>query len=87
MPNIKSQIKRVKTNDKKRLQNAAFKSSMKTAIKAVETAVSENNVEAAKNALAFACKKLDKAVSKGIKHKNFASRQKSRLAKLVNSMA
>lgn len=85
--NIKSQIKRAHTNEKRRLRNASFKTSLKTAIKAVETAVQENNLESANEALTFACKKLDKAVSKGVKHKNYAARQKSRLTKQVNSMA
>lgn len=50
MPNIKSQIKRVKTNDKRRQFNASFKASMRTAIKAVEVAVENKNIEAAKEA-------------------------------------
>ncbi|ERJ13737.1 30S ribosomal protein S20 [Haloplasma contractile] len=87
MPNIKSQEKRAKTNEKRRLQNAAFKSQMRTVIKAVETAVQNNDVETAKSSYRNACKFLDKSVSKGINHKNYAANQKSRLAKLVNSVA
>ncbi len=86
MAHIKSQIKRNKTNEKRRLRNSAFKSSMKTAIKKVLIAVENKDAEAAKEALNFASKKLDKAVSKGLKHKNYVARQKSRLAKLVNSI-
>ncbi len=86
MAHIKSQIKRNKTNEKRRLRNSAFKSSMKTAIKKVLIAVENKDVEAAKEAFNFASKKLDKAVSKGLKHKNYVARQKSRLAKLVNSI-
>ena len=77
MPNIKSQVKRVKTNEKRRQFNASYKASMRTAIK---------NVEAAKEAYNTANKKLDKAVAKGICHKNFAARQKSRLSKKINGL-
>lgn len=87
MPIIKSQIKRTHTNEKRRLKNISFKSSMRSAIKEVEVAVEKNDVEAANAAYRLACKKLDKAVVKGIHHKNNASRQKSRLAKKINSMA
>jgi small subunit ribosomal protein S20 len=80
MPNIKSQKKRVLTNNKKNVVNAAFKSSMRSAIKAVETAETK---EAAVAALSLATKKVDKAVGRGILHKNNAARTKSRLAKVV----
>lgn len=86
MANIKQQIKRVKTNEKKRLKNASFKSSMKTAIKAVAVAVENNDKEAANTALAFAFKKLDKAQAKGIVHANFVARKKSQLQIAVNSL-
>lgn len=86
MPNIKSQIKRVKTNEKRRQFNASYKASMRTAIKNVEVAIENKNVEAAKEAYNTANKKLDKAVAKGICHKNFAARQKSRLSKKINGL-
>ncbi len=86
MANIKSQIKRVKTNEKSRLMNNSFKSAMKTAIKAVETSVAHSNKEEAVKALHNAFAKLDKALAKGIVHKNFVSRNKSRLSILVNSL-
>lgn len=86
MANIKQQQKRIKTNEKRRLRNNSFKSSMKTAIKAVNEAVSENNKEKAQAAYSFACKKLDKALAKGIVHANFVSRNKSKLALMVNSL-
>ena len=69
MPNIKSQVKRVKTNEKRRQFNASYKASMRTAIKNVEVAIENKNVEAAKEAYNTANKKLDKAVAKGICHK------------------
>ncbi len=86
MANIKGQMKRNLTNEKRRLRNASFKSGLKSAIKEVETSVANSEKEAALTALAFANKKLDKSVSKGINHKNYVARQKSRLAKLVNTL-
>jgi len=87
MPIIKSQIKRTKTNEKRRVLNISFKSSMRTALKDVETAIANKDLDAAKAAYSTACKKLDKAVAKGIEHKNYASRQKSRLSKQINQIA
>ncbi|TNJ67903.1 30S ribosomal protein S20 [Paenibacillus hemerocallicola] len=87
MPNIKSAIKRVKTNDKRRLQNASQRSALRTAVKTFETAAASQNVESAKEALITASKKLDKAVTKGLIHKNAAARKKSRLAKQLNSLS
>lgn len=87
MPNIKSAIKRVKSNEKRRIQNTAQKSSLRTAIKAVEVAVADNNVAKAQEALLLATKKIDKAATKGLVHKNAAARQKSRLAKKINALA
>lgn len=86
MANIKQQIKRIKTNEKRRQLNAAFKSSMRTAIKAVDTAVAAKNKEEALTSYSIACKKLDKALAKGFVHKNFVSRQKSSIAKLINTI-
>lgn len=87
MANIKQQVKRIKTSEKKRLANASFKSSVKTAIKAVEKAVAEGNKEQAVQAYNFAAKKLDKGLTRGIFHKNFVARNKSRLSLLVNTLA
>ena len=87
MANIKQQKKRDITNSKKNLLNSSFKSSLKTAIKNFETKVAEGNKEEAQLAFQFACKKIDKSVSKGIYHKNHAAHQKSRLAKLLNTLA
>lgn len=87
MPNIKSQKKRVLTNNKRNLAVASQKSNLRTAMKAVLAAVDANDKEAALKALSVANSKLDKAVSDKIYHKNYASRKKSRLAKAVNSIA
>lgn len=83
---IKQQIKRNRTNEKKRQLNRSFVSSVKTAIKAVLLAVEENDKEKAVEALNFANKKLDKGQAKGIYHRNFVSNKKSQLAKKVNSL-
>lgn len=86
MANIKGQMKRNLTNEKRRLANASFKSGLKSAVKEVEVAVENNEKDKAVLALSLASKKLDKAVSKGFYHKNYVARQKSRLAKLVNTL-
>ncbi|MGI6392251.1 MAG: 30S ribosomal protein S20 [Candidatus Izemoplasmatales bacterium] len=86
MANIKQQKKRILTNEKRRLANASFNSSLKTAIKDVETLVQAGEKEKAVAALSIAFMKLDKAVSKGILHKNYTSKKKSTLAKLVNTL-
>lgn len=86
MANNKQQMKRNKQNDKRRLANASFRSSLKTAVKNVEASVDSSDKEKAIENLSFAYKKLDKAVAKGIHHKNYANRQKARLSKKVNSL-
>lgn len=86
MANIKQQIKRIQTNEKARLSNQSFKSSLKTAIKAVYAAVDQKDVKKANEALSLAYKKLDKAESKHIVHKNFVSRNKAKLAAAVNTL-
>ncbi|MFJ1790830.1 30S ribosomal protein S20 [Kitasatospora griseola] len=87
MANIKSQIKRNKTNEKARLRNKAVKSSLKTALrKAREAAAAGENEKAVELARA-ASKALDKAASKGIIHKNQAANKKSAIIKRVNTAA
>ncbi|XMB72669.1 30S ribosomal protein S20 [Mycoplasmatota bacterium WC30] len=86
MANNKQQMKRNLQNEKRRKANASFKSSLKTAVKNVELSVANNEKDQAIEALNFAYKKLDKAVSKGIHHKNYANRQKARLSHKVNSL-
>jgi small subunit ribosomal protein S20 len=87
MPNIKSAIKRVNVNEKRRLRNASQKSTLRTAVKAFESAAAGSNVDSAKTALITATKKIDKAATKGLIHKNTANRKKSRLAKKLNQVA
>lgn len=86
MANIKQQKKRDLTNNKKRLLNASFNSSLKTALKAFDKKVAEKDLAGAQEAYNFACKKLDKSVVRGIHHKNYASRQKSRLSNALNTL-
>ena len=77
MANIKSQIKRIKTNAKATERNKAIKSDFKTAIRKFREAADSGNVDAAKEALKVASTKLDKAVSKGVIHENQAANKKS----------
>ena len=84
--NIKSQIKRIGTNAKATERNKAVKSEVKTAVRAARTAVATGDKAAAEAALKTAGKKLDKAVSKGVLHKNNAANRKSALAKSVAAL-
>lgn len=86
MPNIKSAIKRVKTSQKRHDKNISQKSALRTAVKGFETAVNNNDIEAAKEKLAAVTKKLDKAATKGLIDKNTAARKKSRLTKKFNAL-
>ena len=86
MANIKSAKKRILTAERNRLRNVAFKSSIKTAVKKVIKLASEKNMDALKLELSNLYKLCDKAVSKGILHKNTASRKKSRVTKAVNKL-
>ncbi|AHU89101.1 30S ribosomal protein S20 [Trueperella pyogenes] len=83
MANIKSQIKRNKTNEKRRLRNKAVKSEVRTLVRKVREAAEAGQAEEAETALRVASRKLDKAVSKGVIHRNQAANRKSKLAKLV----
>ncbi|MRG86654.1 30S ribosomal protein S20 [Salinibacillus xinjiangensis] len=86
MPNIKSAIKRVRINEDSRNQQQAFKSEMRSSVKRVEDLVEQKNAEQAKDALKDAVSKIDKAVQKGIIHKNNGDRKKSSLYKKVNGL-
>jgi small subunit ribosomal protein S20 len=86
MANIKSQLKRIGTNRKATERNKAVKSELKTAIRAVREASAAGDKAAAQAALVAATKKLDKAVSKGVIHKNQAANRKSAVAKKVASL-
>ncbi|WP_138442709.1 30S ribosomal protein S20 [Sinomonas susongensis] len=86
MANIKSQKKRILTNEKARQRNMAVKSELKTLIRSVNSAIEASDKDAASSALLRATKKLDKAVSKGVIHKNQAANRKSAIAKKVNAL-
>ncbi len=86
MANIKSQKKRILTAEKARQRNKAVRSELKTAIKAVRTAVEAGQLEDAQAAANKASRLLDKAASKGIVHKNQAAQRKSGIQKLVNTL-
>ena len=81
MANIKSQIKRNKQNEKAHQRNKAVKSELRTHVRKFREAVEAGNVEEATVALRVASRKLDKAVSKGVIHKNQAANRKSAMAK------
>ena len=86
MANIKSQKKRVLTNEKRHQRNKAVRSEVKTAIKKVYAAVDAGDAETAKAAALEASKLLDKAASKGILHKNQAANRKSGIMKAANGV-
>ena len=86
MANIKSQIKRIRTNEKRRLRNQSVKSELKTLARKTREAVEAGDKELAIESLKTASRKLDKAVSKGVIHKNQAANRKSKLAKRVSSL-
>ena len=86
MANIKSQIKRNRQNEKARVRNKAVKSSLKTAIRKYHEAVQTGDTAAAEALMRDASRKLDKAASKGVIHKNQAANRKSAIAKQHGSL-
>ena len=86
MANIKSSKKRVLIAERNRLKNVAFKSSIKTAVKKVLELAKAEDKGALSSAMSKAYQLCDKAVSKGVLHKNTAARKKSRLTKAVNKL-
>lgn len=86
MANIKSNIKRIGTNRKAEARNKAVRSELKTAIRAAREAVVAGDKAAAGAAVANASRKIDKAVSKGVLHKNQAANRKSSIAKAAASL-
>ena len=85
MPNIKSAMKRVKVSKKKNLRNRMVKTGVKTAVKKYQAALNEG-VAPASAQLSATASAIDKAVSKGVIHKNAANRKKARLAKALNKV-
>ncbi|WP_066365280.1 30S ribosomal protein S20 [Herbidospora mongoliensis] len=87
MANIKSQIKRNRQNEKARMRNKAVKSSLKTAVRKFREAAETGDAAAATAAMLAASRQLDKAVSKGVIHKNQAANRKSAIAKRTAALA
>ena len=86
MANIKSQKKRIITNEKRHLRNRMVKSELKTAVRRVREAVAEGDGKAAYAAACAACRLMDKAASKGVIHKNQAANRKSGVMALANTV-
>jgi small subunit ribosomal protein S20 len=84
--NIKSQQKRNRTNERARLRNKSVKSSLRTAVRAFREAASAGDKDQATELLASTSRKLDKAASKGVIHKNQAANKKSALAQAFNKL-
>jgi small subunit ribosomal protein S20 len=85
--NIKSQIKRIKTNEKARLRNKSVKSSLKTAVRKFREAADSGDAAAATTAMQTASRQLDKAASKGVIHANQAANRKSAMAKQAAALS
>ena len=84
--NIKSQIKRIRTNEQARLRNKSVKSALKTAVRRFREAAESGDREAALSALNVASRQLDKAVGKGVIHANQAANKKSAMALRANQL-
>jgi len=87
LANIKSQIKRNRQNEKRRIKNRVYRGAARTAIKKTRTAFETNSLEPSKAAVLEAISMLDKAAQKGVLHKNNVARRKSRLMKRLAVMA
>jgi small subunit ribosomal protein S20 len=85
--NIKSQIKRNRTNEKRRLRNKSVKSSLKTAIRKFHESTASGDEQVTAELLRDASRKLDKAVSKGVIHANQAANRKSAIAKRLAALS
>lgn len=86
MAQIKSQIKRIGTNEKARQNNVRMRSALRTQMKKVRAMVEAKNKKGAEDALKEAMRLIDKAVISGAEHKNTGARQKAAVQKLVNSL-
>lgn len=86
MANHKSAIKKMRQDEKRRIRNKSYKTRVKSVVKEVETALNDQNREAAEQAFQNAVSVIDRVASKGIIHKNKAARKKSRLAKKIHAL-
>jgi small subunit ribosomal protein S20 len=87
MANTRSALKRMRQSEKRRVRNAAVRTSVRTAVKTTRTSLAAAAVEEARASLARAVQLLDRAVTKGVVHKNAAARKKSRLTRQLNTLA
>lgn len=85
MANIKSQKKRIITNERRRVRNKGVRTALRTYVKRFRTALDAGNADDAREALQMASRALDKAASKGIIHRNNAANRKSELARAFNT--
>lgn len=86
MANIKSQLKRIRTNEQARQRNKSVKSTLKTAVRRFRTAADAGDRDRAMTELQVVSRKLDKAASKGVIHRNQAANRKSALAQRANQL-
>ena len=86
MANIKSQIKRNKQNEKRRLRNRGYRGTARIAVREARSAMASDNAEESRAAVLKAISALDKAAERGVLHKNNASRRKGRLMKQLSSL-
>ncbi|GAB10753.1 30S ribosomal protein S20 [Gordonia araii NBRC 100433] len=86
MANIKSQVKRIKTNEKARRRNQSVRSALRTSIRTFREAVEAGDKDKAGELLASTSRQLDKAASKGVIHANQAANKKSAMALAVNKL-
>jgi small subunit ribosomal protein S20 len=87
MANTRSALKRMRQGEKRRVRNAAVRGSVRTAVKSTRAALAAGSAEEARGDLARAIRLLDKAVTKGVLHRNAAARRKSRLTRQLNALA
>ena len=87
MANIKSAIKRIRTSERRRVRNAAVRSTVRTSVKSTRTAIEGGQADQARESLLRTIQVLDKAATKGVIHKNTAARKKSRLTRQLNALS
>lgn len=87
MAKTRSALKRMRQSEKRRLRNAAVRSSVRSAVRSVRAALGDRTLDAARANLARTIRLLDKAVTKGVLHRNAAARKKSRLSRQLNALA
>ncbi|MDT5297656.1 MAG: small subunit ribosomal protein [Mycobacterium sp.] len=86
MANIKSQVKRIHTNERARLRNQSVKSELRTSVRGLREAIDAGEKEKAAELLVSTNRKLDQAASKGVIHKNQAANKKSALTLALNKL-